>query len=664
MTATTAPEHWLAGTDAALCPPPRLSLSEWADKHYVLSAKASADPGQWTTLPYQRGMMDAMADPFIERVSIMKSARIGYTEMGLALFAYHIVHDPCQIMIVQPTVEDAEGYSKEQLAEMLHTVPAVDGLVSDQSVKNSEQTILLKSFPGGVLGMVGANSGRGFRRVLRRVVYFDEVDGYPASAGAEGDPIKLGENRAKTFWNRKIIAGSTPTIAGASRIEEMFQAGDRRRYHVPCPHCGRMDYLRFNVQRGGGEGDDGEDGANERGHMMRWPKGQPELAYFKCRGCGCEIGEEHKRAMLEAGEWRADRPFRTHASFHIWAAYSTSSNTTWASIAVEFVTAVREGVEKLKTVVNTLFGETWKETGEAPNHELLYQRREPYPIGTVPAGVIVLTCGVDVQKDRLVPEVVGWGANKESWSIEIGEIHGNTSLLTGENSPWVKLGELLNRQFPGADGRVFTIAMMAVDSGYNTQVVYTWCRRHPMTRVIACKGIPGRHRPIVDAPSKVDVTISGRRLQRGYKVWPVGVDVAKGELYGQLELRPGTGDPPPGWCHFPEHGEEYFQQLTAEHLVKVVNKKTRRTTMEWHVLPNRENHYLDARILARAAAAVLGIDRLVAARPAAAPAPAAGGAGQAAPPPVAAPRPRSSFWNRPRGGAGPGRGGSWLGRRR
>jgi phage terminase large subunit GpA-like protein len=647
-------------------PPPRMSLSQWADEHYVLSSKTSADPGQWRTLPYQRGMMDAMADPFIERVSIMKSARIGYTEMGLALFAYHIKHDPCQIMIVQPTVEDAEGYSKEQLAEMLHTVPAVQGLVSDQSVKNSEQTILLKSFPGGVLSMVGANSARGFRRVLRRVVYFDEVDGYPASAGSEGDPIKLGENRAKTFWNRKIIAGSTPTTAGASRIAEMFEAGDRRRYYVPCPHCGRMDFLRFNVQRGGEGDDDGED--DERGHMMRWPKGQPELAHFMCRGCGCQIEEQHKSAMLEAGEWRADRPFRKHASFHIWAAYSTSPNTTWGDIAAEFVAAVREGVEKLKTVINTLFGETWKETGEAPNHELLYQRREQYPIGSVPAGVIVLTCGVDVQKDRLVPEVVGWGASKENWSIEIGEIHGDTSLLTGENSPWVKLGELLNRQFLGADGRVFTIAMMAVDSGYNTQVVYTWCRQHPMTRVIACKGIPGRHRPIVDAPSKVDVTINGRRLQRGYKVWPVGVDVAKGELYGWLQLQRGVGDPPPGWCHFPEHGEEYFLQLTAEHLVKVVNKKTRRTFMEWHVLPNRENHYLDGRILARAAAAVLGIDRLAsAARPPPAAAPPTNTSPAPLPPtPLPAPagdRSRSSFWSRPRGGAGP-RGGSWLGRRR
>lgn len=659
------PASWLAGTSAALRPPPRLSLSDWADKNYVLPA-GDASPGQWTTLPYQRGIMDALTDPAVDRVSLMKGARVGYTQMINALIAYHVVQDPCPIMVVQPTVEDAEGYSKEMIAAMLRDVPALAGLVSDQNVKNAEQTILLKTFPGGVIDMVGANSGRGFRRKSRRVVIFDEVDGYPASAGSDGDPVKLGEMRAKTYWNRKIIAGSTPSTAGSSRIEELFDAGDRRRYYVPCPHCGRMDFLRFNVQRGGeGEGDT----ADDRGHMMWWPKGQPELACFKCRGCGCVIGEEHKRAMLEGGEWRAEGEFRRHASFHIWAAYSTSPNASWGAIAAEWVAAKREGVEKLKTTVNNLLGETWKDRGEAPNHELLYQRREQYQIGTVPDGVIVLTCGVDVQKDRLVPEVVGWGANKESWSIDIAELHGDTSLLVGENSPWVKLGELLNRQFPGTGGRVFTIALMAVDSGYNTQVVYTWCRQHPMSRVIACKGIPGRHRPIVDAPSKVDITINGRRLQRGYKVWPVGVDVAKGELYGCLQLPRGTGDPPPGWCHFPEHGEEFFQQLTAEHLVKVTNKKTRRTTFEWHVLPNRENHYLDARILARAAAAVLGIDRLAQVPRAPSPTPpivppaaaaSAPSPGPAEPPRSSAP-PRSSFWNRPRGGSRPG---SWLGRRR
>lgn len=635
-----AASSWLDGTSEALRPPPRLSLSEWADRHYRLSAESSASPGIWRTRPYQRGILDAITDPSIERVSVMKSARVGYTLCVNAAIAYHMHHDPCSIMVVQPTVDGAKKYSKEFIAPMLRDVEVLADIVKGASVKTSGRTILDKSFPGGVLSMVGANSGAGFRMSSRRVVIFDEVDGYPPSAGDEGDPISLGENRALEFWNRKIIAGSTPTIAGASRIEELFEAGDRRRYHVPCPHCGHMDHLTPREQ-------------NDGGHYMRWDDGQPETACFVCRACGVLIEERHKSAMLEAGEWRAAGECSGHASFHIWAAYSMSPNTTWGQIASEFVTATKTGPEKLRAVINTLFGETWQERGESPDWERLYDRRENYAMRSVPEGPIVLTAGVDVQKDRLVYEIVGWGANKESWSIDAGELHGDTALDT----PWAQLDALLVTQLAGADGRPLTISMLAVDSGYNTQVVYGWARRHLMSRVIACKGVPGA-RALVGAPSPVDVTISGRRMQRGYKVWPIGVDIAKGELYGWLRLRRVEGqDAPPGYCHFPEYGEEFFRELTAEHLVTVVNRRTGRAKMEWQVLPNRENHYLDARILARAAAAVLGIDRI---QPRA--------TADAGPTKIAAPvravettepatAPRSGFWVGPRRE-------SWLSRRR
>ncbi len=585
------------GVTAALLPPPKLTLSQWADRHFYLSAESAAAPGRWRTLPYQRGILDAITDPAVRRVSLKKSARIGYTKCINAAIGYFIHQDPCPIMVVQPTVEDAEGYSKEEIAPMLRDVEALAGLVSESSVKKSAQTILSKSFPGGVLSMVGANSGRGFRRVSRRVVIFDEVDGYPPSAGAEGDQVKLGERRAEYYWNRKIIAGSTPLVAGASRIEEMFEAGDRRRYYVPCPHCGHMDFLRFSMRT--------DDDELAGGHVMRWPKDKPEEARFMCPACGCEIDETSKRTMLELGEWRAAAPFAGHASFHIWAAYSLSPNATWGQIAVEFLEAKAGGPEKLKTFVNTVLGETWKERGEAPDWERLHMRRESYAIGTVPAGPLVLTAGVDVQKDRFVFEVVGWAANKESWSVDAGELHGDTAL----ESTWSQLDALLARTFVGESGREWPIAMLAIDSGYNTQTVYGWARRHPMSRVIATKGVSGA-RVLVGSPSPVEVTVRGKRLQRGYKVWPVGVDVAKGELYGWLGLRRGDGDPPPGWCHFPEYREEFFQQLTAEHLVTTVNRRTRRTKLEWQVLPNRENHHLDTRILARVAASVLGIDRM------------------------------------------------------
>ena len=638
-----ASSSWLDGAEQALRPPPRMSLSEWADKHYRLSPESSADPGQWHSRAYQRGILDACTDPAIERVTLMKGARVGYTLCINAAIAYHMHHDPCPIMVVQPTVETAKKYSKEFIAPMLRDVEVLRGLVGGAAVKSSGRTILDKSFPGGVLSMVGANSGTGFRMSSRRVVIFDEVDGYKDSAGDEGDPIALGEARAREYWNRKIIAGSTPTIAGSSRIEEMFEAGDRRRFYVPCPQCGHMDVLRFRKRKG-----DDVDG----GHRMRWPDDHPEEACFECAANGCVIEERHKGAMLDAGEWRAEAPGngtmngRAHASFHIWAAYSLSANATWGQIAQEFTAAVKaKNNETLKAVVNTLLGETWQERGEAPEWESLYRRREPYAIGTVPEGVIALTAGVDVQKGRLVPEVVGWGANKESWSILIDEIHGDTALLTGEASPWVKLDELLARTFLGANGRVFTIAMMAVDGGWqteavSTQVVYAWGRQHPRNRVMVTKGVFGP-RALVETATPVDVTIGGKKIQRGYLVWPIGVDVAKAEFYSWLRLVPDveTGWTPPGYCHFPEHPAEYFRQLTAEHLMKIVKRSTGRSRLAWQTLPNRENHYLDARILARAAAARLGIDRMpAAARAAAAPVIAAA----PSPPPPPSPPPTTT----------------------
>ena len=644
---------------AAWRPPPRLSLSEWADEHFHLSAESAAEPGRWRTLPYQRAILDAFTNPDVEQVSVIKSARVGWTKMMNVVVAYYMVQDPCPIMIVQPTVEDAEGYSKEEIAPMIRDVPVLAELMPEAKARDSGQTILHKLFPGGSVSMVGANSGRGFRRVSRKVVLFDEVDGYPPSAGTEGDQIKLGIRRSEYYWDRKIGAGSTPLIAGTSRIAELFAKGDQRRYYVPCPHCGHMDYLVFR-----------RDGT-EQGHYMQWPDDEPEKAYFVCRGNGCVIEHEHKRAMVEAGEWRAQAPFKGHASFHIWAAYSYSPNASWGQIASEFVEANGEGPEKLKTFVNTVLGETWQDRGDAPDWLRLYQRRERYPIGEVPEGVVFLTAGIDVQKDRLVYEVVGWGAGKRSWSIDSGILPGDTSTESG--APWQALDELLGRAWQSADGQALSIRMLAVDSGYNTQTVYNWCRRHAMSRVIACKGVPTAN-VLIGTPTKVDVSVRGKRLSRGYKVWPVGVNIAKNELYGWLRLDAPTtesGDPlPSGYCHFPEYGEEYFKQLTAEHLVPVV-KRSGFTSMEWQILPGRENHYLDCRVYARAAASLVGLDRPAAAsarRPPAAAAPTTQTAAQrpaAQPdqPPAAAPaapRRDGGGWL---GGKGRGGGvsrGSWL----
>lgn len=627
-------------------PPPRLTLSEWAEREFYLSAESAAAPGRWKTIPYQRGIMRAITDPRVTHVSVMKSARVGYTKIVNAAIGFHMQHAPCPILVVQPTVDDAKGYSKEEIAPMLRDCPSLAKIVFEDAEeagpRESGNTILHKRFPGGVLSMVGANSGAGFRRISRKVVIFDEVDAYPTSAGSDGDPIRLGTKRSEFYHDRKIIAGSTPLIAGHSRIEELFHQGDERRFYVPCPSCGHFDFFVFTERETGG-------------HFMQFDPDAPEDAHFVCSKNGCVIEHKQKRDMVARGEWRASKPFNGHASFHVWAAYSFSPNATWADLAREFLEAKRGGVEQLKTFVNTALGETWQERGEAPDWQRLYLRREQYAPGTVPDGVKIITAGVDVQKDRWVFEVVGWGADRESWSIEAGVIPGNTA----DESTWSKLDDLLARTYYDAAGVGYAIGMLAIDSGYNTQSVYSWAKRFPASRVMATKGVHTQ-RVIVSSPSPVDVTVSGRKLRGGYKVWPVGVAVVKSELYGYLRIDPPTtesgADFPPGFCHFPEHGEDFFKQLTAEHLVSVTNKRTGFTVQEWQIIPGRENHFLDCRVYARAAASVLGLDRIPRKRvaPPVVAAPVRAPVAPAAPTPQRKQIPDSRFWS------GRGRRGSWL----
>ena len=586
---------WLVGCRALLRPPPTLTLSQWAERHFVLSAESAAITGRFVPYPFQREILDAFTDPEVEWITFYKSARVGATKILNAAIGYFIAADPCSILVVQPTLDDARGYAKEELVPMLRDVAVLTDVVGDPAERDPDQTTLHRMYPGGVMSLVGANSARGFRRTTRRVALLDEIDGYPPSAGNEGDQIELAVKRTETFWDRKIATVSSPTDEAISRIEPLYNSGDRRRYYVPCPLCGHFDFLTPRPR---------EDG---RGHVMRWPKDEPERAYFECSGCGGAIEHHHKREMVEAGRWDAEAEFRGHASFHIWAAYSFSPGATWGAIAKRYSDAARSGNQlKLKTVVNLDFGETWKERGEAPEWETLVRRRETYPIGSVPAGVRFLTGGVDVQRDRLVYEVVGWTVGKESFSIESGELTGDTS----SEEPWEKLDELQGRTFDRLDGGPpMPIALLGVDSGYNTQVVYNWCRGKPISRVIATKGSQYTH-TLVGTPSKVDVNFRGKRIPGGYRVWNLGVDIAKDELYGWLKLKPPLveGEYPPGWCHFPEYADGFFQQLTAE---RKVQTKTRQgyTVWVWRIQENQENHFLDCRVIARACASILGLDR-------------------------------------------------------
>jgi len=586
---------------SAYKPPPELTVSEWADRYGVLTAESSAEPGRWRSYPYQLAIMDAFSHPLIERVTMMKSARVGFTKIIGHVIGYHMHMDPCSMMVVQPTIDDAEGWSKEDLQPMLTATPVLRRLVPEAKSRTSVNTITKKAFPGGFLHIVGANSARGFRRITVRLVLFDEVDGYPPTAGQEGDQIKLGTRRAETFWNRKIAIGSTPTVAGISRIEEHFECSSRGYFVLTCPDCGGEHVRGFRAD------DVPEQRIEIRGEeihvsYLTWPDGEPQKAAWTCPDCGVLIGHDRHDAIMRRGYWKGDHwewrdgkfefldGFDGHIGFHIWAGYSYSPNATPAHIAKEYLES-RQDDDQLKTFVNTVLGRCWEERGETIDGHMLIQRREAFK-APCPSGVTVLTAGLDVQSDRVEAEVVGWGEGEQAWSIDHVILPGDPS----RPEVWEDVADLLRSAYRHESGMDLTISGACIDSGYLTGHVYRFVREFRQSWVWPVKGMAGEGRPIVQPyTSRLQML---RKQRKRSQAEIVGVDEAKQLMYRKLAT--------PGLIHFPmERDLEYFEQLTAEKLV--IRYKRGRPVREWHQIRPR-NEVLDCWIYALAALRLLDPD--------------------------------------------------------
>ena len=350
-------------------PDPLLTVSEWADRHRMLAARASAEPGRYRTArtPYMRAIMDALSPGHTaQRIVFMKAAQVGATEAGNNWIGFAIHQAPGPMLAVQPTVELAKRNSRQRIDPLIEESPAASGAGQAGPLAGLRQHQLSKEFAGGLLIMTGANSAVGLRSTPARYIFLDEVDAYPASADEEGDPVTLAEARSLTFAHRrKVFLVSTPTIRGLSRIEREYEASDQRRYFVPCPHCGHRQWLQF--------------------ERLRWEKGRPETARYHCAACEEPIAEHHKTAMLEAGEWRATAEADDPATigFHLSALYSPVGWLSWERIARAWE-AAQGSDEAIKAFRNTVLGETWVETGEAPDWQRLYDRRETWKPGVVP----------------------------------------------------------------------------------------------------------------------------------------------------------------------------------------------------------------------------------------------------------------------------------------
>lgn len=577
-------------------PDPDLTVSEWADQHRWLSSRASAEPGRYRTArtPYLREIMDALSPRHpAQRISFMKAAQVGATEAGNNWIGFVIHHAPGPMLAVLPTVEMAKRTSRGRLDPLIADSPALRERVNPARSRDAGNSMLSKEFPGGILVLTGANSATGLRSMPARYIFLDEVDAYPASADEEGDPVTLAEARTTTFSHRrKVFMVSTPTIRGISRIEREFEASDQRRYFVPCPHCGHMQWLQF--------------------ERLRWAKGQPETAAYHCEGCEKPIAEHHKTAMLGHGEWRATAVSADPHSigFHISALYSPLGWKSWGQIARDWL-AAQGSDEMLRAARNTLLGETWVESGDAPEWQRLADRREAFA-ATVPHLGLFLTAGADVQKDRIEVDVWAWGRGLESWLVEHIVIPGGPE----DPGAWDKLTALLGRTWAHESGAVMQLSKLAIDTGYEAPAVYAWSRATGYAQVTPIKGVESFNRSTpVSGPTFVDATIGGKRLRRGARLWTIAVSTFKAETYRFLRLeRPSDEDRALGVCdaagtmHLPNWADtEWLKQLVAEQMVTVRNKRGF-GHQEWQKMRER-NEALDCRVYARAAAWILGADR-------------------------------------------------------
>jgi len=571
----------------ALRPEKVMKVSEWADQYRFLAPTASAEPGRWRTVrtPYLKSVMDDLsAHSEVQEVVFMKGAQIGATEAGNNWVGYVMDIAPGPMLMVMPTDDTVKRNSKVRIAPMIEATPRLREKVATAKSRDGDNTTFSKSFPGGVLLMTGANSAVGLRSLPIRYLMLDEVDGYKDDIDGEGSPIELAKARTRTFSRRKILLISTPTIDGASAIQREFEATDQRRFHVPCPHCGSMQFLKW--------------------ERIRWDHGKPETAVYVCEHCDAPIEERNKTTMLDSGKWIATSPENASdkkTGYHLNSLYSPLGWYSWAD-AVRAFEDIKGDTNKMKAFVNTVLGECYVEKGEAPPWESVYNRRETYQINRPSTEVVFLTAGVDVQKDRIEVEIVGWCKGKRSYSIDYRVLLGETN----DKAVWDKLAEIVGETWKREDGAEMQLRLMAVDTGYNTNEVYNFCRRFDVTKVIPVKGSDSLG-VIVSQPRALDVNRAGKRIGR-MKVWSVGVSILKTELYGWLRLeRDDDGTPPPGYCHFPQYEPTYFRGITAEQLQFKVDRRGFRK-FEW-VKKYERNEPLDLRVYARAAASVVGIDR-------------------------------------------------------
>lgn len=577
-----------------LIPDPTFTLSEWADSKRIIPSKGAAEPGRWRTArtPYAREIMDCLSPSSpIQRIVFMKPTQVGGTEIGINWFGAIVDVWPAPVMIVQPTLDLAKRFSKQRIAPLIESMHELGAKIAPSRKKDSNNSILLKEFPGGVAVFSGSNSAVSLRQMPVKYLFADEISGYEPDADGEGDPVSLAEKRTETFGvSKKIFLNSTPKYKGTCRIEAEYENSDQRRYFVPCPNCGILQYLKW--------------------AQLKWIDGDPTTAHYICEANNCVIEEHHKTDMLKEkgygglAEWRPTAPCDNPAvrGYHINALYSPLGWKSWTSIAREWIVAhekQKAGESHfLKTFINSSLAETWEESFSAKvGADGLKGRVETYEPSVAPARVLVLVAGADVQDDRIEISIYGFGREEESWLVSHVQIYGDPQ----KAEIWKQVDDVLLRPYQHELGGEIKIASTCIDSGgHATHQVYAYCRERKAHKIFAIKGASQRGKPAIGKPSKQDINYRGQIMKSGVDLYPVGTDTIKSALYGRFKIEV----PGPGYVHFHSAlGDDFFKQITAE---KQITRHIRGYPVrEWFKKPGDRNEALDCAVYAYAAMQLL-----------------------------------------------------------
>jgi phage terminase large subunit GpA-like protein len=586
------------GLADVLEPKPPIAPSAWAAENLVLpDGEYAGQKIDFSRTPHIREPMDMLGpDSLVNEVGVMKSVQSAFTTMLLAVIGHRIDREPCDMLIVQPTDGALNDFNSTKLNRVIEATEVLCGkpngrggrigakIFPQTSRSAAGSTTYEKKYPGGALNLALASSPADLRLKTIKVALCDEIDEYADDLAGQGDPLKLIAGRQEMFlasgtWKRAYV--STPTVKGVSKIEKVFEAGDRRRWQVECPHCRGRFIFEWNAPY------------DRATPGLKFNKTYPYQAHYVTPCCGSIIEGWQKEAVYRTGRWvpTASGPGK-FPTYHFDAL--ASPFVPWDAIAKEFVEA-GDDPAKLKPFYNLKLGLPYDVAGDAPDHELLMQRREDYPAERIPPGALLLTAAADVQMRGIYIEVVAWAPDQQSWTIFADYLDGATT--AGDGGAFAELTKVYLREWPDAYGNKRGLDHLLVDSGYRTDVVYEWTRRHSGTW--ATKGVDGWGRVPLGIATDQDISYQGRKMRNGAKLRLVGTWPLKSKFYTYAALMPivqgSTLSYPPGYCHFGRFlDENYFRQITSEYLDDEVYRGHVRKT--WKQRNSRDNHFLDCRV--------------------------------------------------------------------